>query len=72
MPVFALDTCRHPDDGAAHMLTPGAVRRLLLTGGGATHPDLAARLAAMTGRTVTLPAEPHLATLAGLRLQLTR
>ncbi|RLP85850.1 hypothetical protein EAD89_22395 [Micromonospora sp. BL4] len=51
---------------------PQPVRRLLLTGGGATHPDLAARLAAMTGRTVTLPAEPHLATLAGLRLLLTR
>ncbi|WP_157743082.1 rod shape-determining protein [Micromonospora coriariae] len=51
---------------------PHLVRRLLLTGGGATHPDLAARLAAMTGRTVTMPAEPHLATLAGLRLLLTR
>ncbi|WP_326564017.1 rod shape-determining protein [Micromonospora peucetia] len=46
-------------------------RRLLITGGGAAHPELAARLAALTGRMVTMPADPHLATLAGLRLLLT-
>ncbi|MER5335758.1 rod shape-determining protein [Micromonospora sp. NPDC002717] len=46
-------------------------RRLLITGGGAAHPGLAARLAALTGRTVTMPPDPHLATLAGLRLLLT-
>ncbi|MEU4777399.1 rod shape-determining protein [Micromonospora sp. NPDC023633] len=46
-------------------------RRLLITGGGAAHPELGARLAALTGRIVTMPADPHLATLAGLRLLLT-
>ncbi|WP_433393627.1 rod shape-determining protein [Micromonospora sp. KLBMP9576] len=46
-------------------------RRLLITGGGAAHPQLAARLAALTGRVVTMPADPHLATLTGLRLLLT-
>lgn len=46
-------------------------RRLLITGGGAVHPELGARLAALTGRVVTMPADPHLATLAGLRLLLT-
>ncbi|MGW4500731.1 rod shape-determining protein [Micromonospora sp. NPDC004336] len=54
----------------AHPVRPGR-RRLLITGGGAAHPGLAARLAALTGRTVTMPADPHLATLAGLRLLLT-
>ncbi|UQU64630.1 rod shape-determining protein [Couchioplanes caeruleus] len=49
----------------------GAQRRLLLTGGGATTPGTAARLAALTGRSVTMPAEPTLATLIGLRRLLT-
>ncbi|MEU8264243.1 rod shape-determining protein [Micromonospora sp. NPDC048999] len=46
-------------------------RRLLLTGGGAMHPGTAARLAALTGRSVTMPPDPPLATLTGLRLLLT-
>ncbi|MEU3456758.1 rod shape-determining protein [Micromonospora sp. NPDC006766] len=45
-------------------------RRLLLTGGGAMHPGTAARLAALTGRSVTMPPDPSLATLTGLRLLL--
>ncbi|MFY1621796.1 rod shape-determining protein [Micromonospora sp. WMMD735] len=49
----------------------GGQRRLLLTGGGATAPGTAARLAALTGRCVTMPAEPPLATLTGLRRLLT-
>ncbi|MEU2615597.1 rod shape-determining protein [Micromonospora sp. NPDC007271] len=48
-----------------------ARRRLLITGGGAASPGAAARLAALTGRSVTMPAEPLLATLTGLRLLLT-
>lgn len=50
---------------------PHGGRRLLLTGGGATSPGAAARLAAMTGRSVTMPADPPFATLNGLRLLLT-
>ncbi|MEV4708821.1 rod shape-determining protein [Actinoplanes sp. NPDC049316] len=46
-------------------------RRLLLTGGGAAAPGLAARLAALTGRSVTVPTDPAMATLTGLRLLLT-
>ncbi|MEV0810485.1 rod shape-determining protein [Micromonospora sp. NPDC050200] len=46
-------------------------RRLLITGGGAACPGAATRLAALAGRTVTMPTEPHLATLTGLRLLLT-
>ncbi|BCJ50511.1 hypothetical protein Asp14428_19860 [Actinoplanes sp. NBRC 14428] len=49
----------------------GGHRRLLLTGGGATAPGTAARLAALTGRSVAMPAEPPLATLIGLRRLLT-
>ncbi|WP_157739964.1 rod shape-determining protein [Micromonospora narathiwatensis] len=49
----------------------GARRRLLITGGGAVSPGVAARLAALTGRSVTVPANPLLATLTGLRLLLT-
>ncbi|MFD2762735.1 rod shape-determining protein [Micromonospora eburnea] len=49
----------------------GTRRRLLITGGGAASPGTAARLAALTGRSVTVPAEPLLATLTGLRLLLT-
>ncbi|WP_275410929.1 rod shape-determining protein [Paractinoplanes rishiriensis] len=48
----------HPDDER---------RRLLLTGGGAAAPGVAARLAALTARSVTMPADPTLATLTGLR-----
>ena len=51
-----------PDDGR---------RRLLLTGGGAATPGTAARLAALTGHSVTMPADPPLATLTGLRRLLT-
>ncbi|SCF06442.1 rod shape-determining protein MreB [Micromonospora viridifaciens] len=56
-----------------HMNVRGATgrRRLLITGGGAASPGAAARLAALTGRSVTMPAEPLLATLTGLRLLLT-
>lgn len=46
-------------------------RRRLITGGGAASPGSAARLAALTGRPVTVPADPALATLIGLRLLLT-
>ncbi|UWZ34275.1 rod shape-determining protein [Dactylosporangium roseum] len=46
-------------------------RRLVITGGGAMSPGLAARLAAWTGRSVTMPADPLLATLTGIRLLLT-
>jgi actin-like ATPase involved in cell morphogenesis len=46
-------------------------RRLLITGGGAATSGAAARLAALTGRSVTIPADPSLATLTGLRLLLT-
>jgi actin-like ATPase involved in cell morphogenesis len=46
-------------------------RRLLLTGGGATLPGVAARLAASTRRAVTVPVQPRLATVTGLRLLLT-
>ncbi|HEY8532946.1 MAG TPA: rod shape-determining protein [Micromonospora sp.] len=45
-------------------------RRLLVTGGGATRPGAATSLAALTGRTVTVPAEARLATLRGLSLLL--
>ncbi|MEV4136917.1 rod shape-determining protein [Dactylosporangium sp. NPDC049742] len=49
----------------------GRRHRLLLTGGGAMTPGIAAQLAALTGRSVTMPADPSLATLTGLRLLLT-
>ncbi|MFF5224977.1 rod shape-determining protein [Dactylosporangium sp. NPDC000521] len=49
----------------------GRRHRLLLTGGGAMTPGIAAELAARTGRSVTMPADPPLATLNGLRLLLT-
>ncbi|WP_199511977.1 rod shape-determining protein [Nucisporomicrobium flavum] len=49
----------------------GAVRRLILTGGGAAVPGVAARLAALTGLSVTVPADPPMATLTGLRRLLT-
>jgi rod shape-determining protein MreB len=35
------------------------------------HPGTAARLAALTGHSVTMPPDPPLATLTGLRLLLT-
>ncbi len=46
-------------------------RRLLITGGGAACPGVAGRLAALTCRTVTMPTNPSLATVTGLRLLLT-
>ncbi|MEV6813908.1 rod shape-determining protein [Micromonospora sp. NPDC051296] len=56
------------------MDVPGAGtgrRRLLVTGGGAAAPGVAARLAALTRRSVTVPTDPLLATLTGLRRLLT-
>ncbi|MGI5175066.1 rod shape-determining protein [Dactylosporangium sp. CA-152071] len=49
----------------------GRRHRLLLTGGGAMTPGIAGQLAGLTGRSVTMPADPSLATLTGLRLLLT-
>ncbi|GAB3149535.1 hypothetical protein GCM10027290_35920 [Micromonospora sonneratiae] len=49
----------------------GRRRLLLLTGGGAVGTDAGSRLAALTGRVVTMPAESQLATIRGLRLLLT-
>lgn len=46
---------------------PDRQRRLLLTGGGAATPGIAARLAALTGCSVTVPHDPPMATLTGLR-----
>lgn len=48
----------------------GGRRRVLLTGGGTT-PGAAARLAALTGFSVTMAADPPLATITGLRRLLT-
>ncbi|MEV7228210.1 rod shape-determining protein [Polymorphospora sp. NPDC051019] len=46
-------------------------RRLLVTGGGAATVGVAGRLAALTGRSVTVPENPWLATIRGLGLLLT-
>ncbi|OKI49629.1 rod shape-determining protein [Micromonospora sp. CB01531] len=51
----------------AHRVGP---RRLLITGGGAV-PGVAARLAALTNRSVTMPANVRLATIQGLTMLLT-
>lgn len=48
----------------------GGPRRLLITGGGAA-PGVAARLAALTNRSVTMPPDVRLATIHGLALLLT-
>ncbi|MGW0431850.1 rod shape-determining protein [Micromonospora sp. NPDC003197] len=49
----------------------GHRRLLLLTGGGAAGPNVASRLAALTGRIVTMPVDSRLATIRGLRLLMT-
>ncbi|MFI7491494.1 rod shape-determining protein [Micromonospora echinaurantiaca] len=50
-----------------HTHRPGP-RRLLVTGGGAATIGVAARLAALTSRAVTMPADVRLATIQGLAL----
>lgn len=66
-PVPAIARC------VRDLTAPGTGRRrLLVTGGGAASAGAAARLAGYTGRSVTIPADPQLATLTGLRLLLTR
>ena len=67
VPAIA-DAVRRLSRGSSRL---GQRRLLLLTGGGAVGPDVASRLAALTGRIVTMPADTRLATIRGLRLLIT-